>query len=263
MFWLKKAITFCLMPFNVSLGLLVFGVLISTRKKWAGFGRMLTLCGVLLLLLASNRQVGLWLLRPLELQYQPIPELTTNDHLPTNLYACRYIVVLGGGHADTQLLPSTSKLSSYALGRITEAVRLARLLPEATIITTGPAYADLPSHAQILGSAAVSLGVDPQRFVFLENGRDTENEVIMIKAKLGEAPFALVTSAWHMPRAMALMRHAGLNPLACPTNFLTRSNDRFTWSEYLCGLDGLENSTWAIYERLGYQWARLRGLIDE
>jgi len=54
-----------------------------------------------------------------------------------------------------------------------------------------------------------------------------------------------------------------LNPLACPTNFLTRSNDRFTWSEYLCGLDGLENSTWAIYERLGYQWARLRGLIDE
>ncbi len=235
----------------------------SFRQKWAGLGRGMVLLGLLLMVVSSNRQVGLWLLRPLEQQYPPIPEIAVGAELPEKLAACRYIVVLGGGHTDTLSLPSTSKLSSYALGRITEAVRLAWLLPDAKIITSGPAYEELPSHADILGSAAVSLGVDRCRFEFTETGRDTENEALMIKEMIGDAPFALVTSAWHMPRAMALMRQVGLNPLACPTDFHARTNDRFTWTDYLCGLDGLENTTWALYERLGYKWATLRGRIDD
>ncbi|MCF7689061.1 MAG: hypothetical protein K9N01_12265, partial [Cephaloticoccus sp.] len=161
MFWLKKAIAFCLMPFTAGLGLIIFGVILSYRKQWPRLGRTLIVAGVLILGISSHRQVGLLLLQPLEQQYPAIPEFSAGDTLPTTLAACRYIVVLGGGHADVALLPATSKLSPYALARVVEGVRLARLLPEAKIITTGPGYPGLQSHAEILAQRATSLGLDP------------------------------------------------------------------------------------------------------
>jgi uncharacterized SAM-binding protein YcdF (DUF218 family) len=262
MFWLKKAISFCLMPFPASLGLMMAGLWLSRRQGSATLGKVMMLGGLLLLVVMSNRQVGLALLRPLEQRYPAIPEIIVGEPVPANLAACRYIVVLGGGHADAAALPATSRLSVYALGRITEAVRLARLLPRAQIITTGPGHDGLPTHAETLAAAAISLGVAPDRFITLDSGRDTEGEAAAVRTEIGDAPFALVTSAWHMPRAMALMQHAGLNPLACPADFHASTHDRFTWTDYLCGLDGLENSTWAVYERLGYAWARWRGKVN-
>jgi|UniRef100_UPI00404B158B uncharacterized SAM-binding protein YcdF (DUF218 family) len=262
MFWLKKAISTCLMPFPAILGLMIAGLLLSRRKGYATLGKGMILTGILLLVVLSNRQVGLALIRPLEQRYPPIPETIVGEPIPDQLAACRYIVVLGGGHADAAALPATSRLSVYALGRITEGVRLARLLPHAKIITSGPGQKGELSHAETLAAAAISLGVSPDRFIMLDSGRDTEGEAAAIRSEIGDAPFALVTSAWHMPRAMALMQHAGLNALACPTDFHARTNDRFTWTDYLCGLDGLENSTWAVYERLGYRWAKWRGKIN-
>jgi uncharacterized SAM-binding protein YcdF (DUF218 family) len=64
-----------------------------------------------------------------------------------------------------------------------------------------------------------------------------------------------------MPRAVALMRRAGLAPLPCPADFLTRASGDARIGDWLCDLSGLEQSTWAIYERLGMTWARLQGKI--
>lgn len=259
MFWLKKAITFCLMPLQACLALMVLGMIIALRGRHPRFGRALMMLGTLLLLVLSHRQVGLRLLAPLEQTYPAVPELAEGYTLPSELEQCRYIVVLGGGHTDTGRLPATSQLSPYALARITEGVRLARLLPEAKLITTGPGAIGRPTHAEILARAAQSLGVDPARFVYLDQGRDTEGEAEAIRGTVGDAPFALVTSAWHMPRAMALMHGAGLKPYPCPTDFHAKTADTFELSNWLWGIDGLENSSWAIYERLGMAWAKLRG----
>ncbi|MFI5356232.1 MAG: ElyC/SanA/YdcF family protein [Opitutales bacterium] len=259
MFWLKKAVTFWLMPLQASLALLVLGAFLAASRRWATLGRRLLLTGVLLLAVTGNRQVGTWLLAPLERRYPAIPELPAGSPLPADLAACRTIVVLGGGHADDPTRPAASKLSAHSLGRIVEGVRLARLLPHAAIITTGPGEAGEPTHAAILAQAGISLGVDPTRFSLIVDARDTENEALELKRRIGDTPFALVTSAWHMPRAMALMRKAGLHPLACPTDFLTAPQGRFDWSDLLWGLEGLERSHWAIHERLGLWWAALRG----
>ncbi|MCB1103174.1 MAG: YdcF family protein [Opitutaceae bacterium] len=259
LFWLKKAVTFWLMPLQASLTLIALGVWLLLRDRHLRSGKFFTCLGLLLLLTCSHRQVGLSLLGPLERQFPAVPELAVGYSLPPDLERCRYIVVLGGGHTDTGLLPATSQLSPYALGRLTEAVRLSRLLPEASIITCGPGAADRPTHAEILARAAQSLGVAPERFVLLDQGRDTEGEAQAIRGAVGDAPFALVTSAWHMPRAMALMRGAGLNPYPCPADFRAIPPDAFALSDWLWGIDGLEKTTWAVYERLGLAWARLRG----
>ena len=263
LFWLKKAISYWLMPLPFCLALTVFGLLRlgSTRRSKAG--RRLLVTGVLLLLILSNRQVGQALLRPLERQFAPMPEFSAGTPLPAPLAACRAIVVLGGGHGDQVGLAATSQLSSSALARLVEGVRLARALPQATLIVSGPRMGRTgATHASVLAAAAESFGIEAGRILQIDTARDTDDETQAVKQRLSPGePFALVTSAWHMPRAVALMRRAGLNPLPCPADFLTRVKREAHASDWVSDLSGLEQSTWAIYERLGATWAKLQGKI--
>jgi uncharacterized SAM-binding protein YcdF (DUF218 family) len=262
LFWLKKAVAYWLMPLPFCLALMIAGLLLLRSDRWRRLGRGLLVAGVVLLLGLSNRQVGRALLRPLESQYPGLPEMPAGSPLPAPLQACRAIVVLGGGHSDRPGLSANNQLSSAALSRLAEAVRLARLLPDTTLFVSGPAAGGGATHASVLATAAVALGVDPRRIVQIDTARDTDDEAQEIRRRLGPGvPFALVTSAWHLPRAMALMRRAGLAPLPCPADFLTRANGGTRAGDWLCDLSGLEQSTWAIYERLGMAWARLQGKI--
>ena len=262
LFWLKKTVGYWLMPLPFCLALMVAGLLLLRSTRHPRAGRRLLLAGALLLLVLSNRQVGQALLRPLERQYAAIPELAPGAPLPAPLAACRTIVILGGGHADRAGFSATNQLSSSALARLTEGVRLARRLPEATLIVSGPAAGNGAPHASVLAQAAVSLGLDPRRIVQLDTARDTDDEAQELRRRIGPGvPFALVTSAWHMPRAVALMRRAGLAPLPCPADFLSHDDGETHAGDWLCDLSGLEQSTWAIYERLGATWARLQGKI--
>ena len=153
-----------------------------------------------------------------ETRYPPIPELRAGDALPSDLAACRFVVVLGGGHGDTPGRSATNKLSSSALPRIVEGVRPACVLPNARMIVSGPPEGNNPSHAQVLASAAISLGIGADRIRLIETARDTEDESAAVRAIVGDAPIALVTSAWHMPRAAAIFRKAGVNILPCPAD---------------------------------------------
>ena len=262
LFWLKKAVAYWLMPLPFCLLVMIAGLLLLRSDRWRRTGRGLLVTGVLLLLVLSNKQVGRALLHPLERQFPAQPELAAGAPLPAALSACRAIVVLGGGHSDQAGLSANNQLSSAALSRLAEGVRLARLLPGATLIVSGPAAGSGATHASVLAAAAITLGVDPQRIVQIDTARDTDDEAQEVRRRLGPGvPFALVTSAWHMPRAVALMRRAGLAPLPCPADFLTHANGELRAGDWLCDLSGLEQSTWAIYERLGLTWAKLQGKI--
>jgi uncharacterized SAM-binding protein YcdF (DUF218 family) len=258
-FWLKKLLGFWLMPLPVCLALLVVGLGLAGSARRARLGRRLLLAGVALLLLFTNKTVSVWLVRPLEARYPAIPELRADVPPPPALAACRFVLVLGSGNGHSAGLSATNQLSVSALARITEAVRLLRVLPEARLIVSGPAESNHPSHATVLARAAESLGVGPGRIVFIDQARDTEDESLAASRIISDAPFALVTSAWHMPRAIALFRRAGLAPLPCPADFTAHPNDEFHWDDLWWDTASLERSTWAVHERLGYLWIWLRG----
>jgi len=173
-----------------------------------------------LLILFCNKVVSGLLVRPLETMYPPIPELSADQPLPSALAACRYVVVLGSGHADVPDQAATTKLSEAGLARIVEGVRLARLLPAADLIVSGPAVHGNSTHASVLARAAADLGIDPARIQQIDTARDTEDESRAVRALVGDAPVALVTSAAHMPRAAALFQRAGVRALPCPANFV-------------------------------------------
>lgn len=260
-FWLKKAVAFLLMPLPVCAALMLAGLWLLDRpeRERRKRGRRLVAAGLLLLLAFSNHQISVWLVRPLEKQYAPVAEIPPGAAVPAALARCRYIVVLGGGHGEADSLPATSKLSTSALGRITEGVRLLRLVPDARLIVTGPADGDRPSHAAILAQAAVALGAPADRIVKLEQVHDTEDESHAVRSLIGDAPVALVTSAWHLPRAAALFRLAGVDILPCPADFLAKPEDGWHLDALLCESDSLNRSTYAIHEYLGRAWLWLRG----
>lgn len=260
-FWLKKLIGGLLMPLPFCLAFLVVGLgLAHFSKKRARLGRWLAFTGLGLFLMLSNKFVSVRLVRPLEARYAAIPELVASQPLPPQLAACRFVVVLGGGNGNSPGLSATNQLSTSALPRITEAVRLLRRLPEARLIVSGPGDdSGHPTHATMLARAAESLGVEHSRILYIDQARDTEDESQATARIVGPAPFALVTSAWHMPRAMALFRHAGLAPLPCPADFSAHTDDDFYWGDVLPDTSSLERSTRAVRERLGYLWIWLRG----
>lgn len=260
LFWLKKFISFWLMPLPFCLTLLLVGTAYLFSARLHRLGRRLVVMGTLLFALFGNKYVSIALVEHLEQLYPAMPELPVGGPLPAPLAACRDIVVLGGGHGDVAALSATNKLSSSALARIVEGVRLARILPRARLIVSGPGGGPgLPTHAAVLAQAAVSLGLDRSRIVLIDTAHDTEDESERVKALVGGDRVALVTSAWHMPRAAALFRHAGVAILPCPADYSARPDDRFSWGDLSWDAESLMRSTYAVRENIGYLWIWLRG----
>lgn len=258
-FWVKKFVAFWFMPLPFCLLFLISGWLLVRSKRRGRAGWTLLAIGIALLLVLSNKAFSAALIRPLESAYPAIPEFSVAAPPPAALNACRYIVVLGGGHRDAPDVSAINKLSNAARGRLVEALRLLRAEPGAKLIVSGGPDPGGATHASVLAAAAISLGVEPARIIRFDRTRDTEDEVAAVRETVGDVPFALVTSAWHMPRAVALMRHAGLHPLPCPADFSALPAPGFRIRDYTWDTDSLERSTKAVYERLGYVWSRLRG----
>jgi uncharacterized SAM-binding protein YcdF (DUF218 family) len=258
-FWLKKAISFWLMPVPLCLALLACGLALARAGRRPRLGRALVVTGTLLLILFSNRWVSNGLLGSLEARYPAIPELAPGAPVPGPLAKCRIIVVLGGGNSDVPRLPATSQLSSSALGRIVEAVRLLRVLPGARLVVSGPGEPGRPTHASVLAQAACSLGVDRARITLIETALDTEDEAAAVSRLAGGSPVALVTSAWHMPRAAFLFRRDGTAFVACPADFESRPGPAIRLTDLGWDSESLERSTLAVHECLGLLWLRIRG----
>ncbi len=258
LFELKKLLTIPFLPLYFALLSGVVAIIFLYAKRNSHWGRWLALISTGTLLVFSNKAFATMLLGPLEHRYPAIPEIRSGTDLSPELSQCVAIVVLGGGHADAPALSRVNQLSSSALSRIAEAVRLSRVLPHATFIVSGHHTAEI-SHAQVLGEAAVSLGLDPARVVRMDNPRDTEDEIAELSRRLGTAPVALVTSAWHMPRAMELCRHFNVHAVPCPADYMVKLEPLSESGIFVWELEALERSTKAMHEYIGLAWLKLRG----
>ncbi len=124
LFWLKKFVSFWVMPLPFCLTLMAVGLVLLLRPRFARLGRALLLTGLVLLAVLSNSFVSKWLIRPLQARYPAVPELTAGAPLPPALAACRYVVVLGGGNGYSPGVAANNLLASSSISRAAEGVRL-------------------------------------------------------------------------------------------------------------------------------------------
>ncbi len=187
----------------------------------------------------------------LEDQYHP---LTT---LPSNV---NYIVVLGGGSGGRYRYPPNTRLSSASLSRLIEAIRLHRQNLNTTLILSGGRVFGSPAEATVMNNTAIALGIARNHMIVEAGSKNTRQEALRLKSTLQSKPFVLVTSASHMPRAMALFKKLGMHPIAAPTQYLAKQN-RYSLKYYLPSVVSLIHSDIAIHEYIGDLWAKYRGYI--
>jgi uncharacterized SAM-binding protein YcdF (DUF218 family) len=261
LFWLKKVVGYWLMPLPFSLLLVAIGLVLVRLTARRRLGRGLIFAGGAWLLICTNSGIGTWMVRHLEGRYPSQPALSGGAPLPATLARCGFIAVLGGGHTYVPDWPANNQLSPSALARIVEGVRLAHGMPHARLIVSGPLNERVggPTHARMLADVAVSLGISRERIMEIDTARDTEEEAAAIRSLAGDRPVALVTSAWHLPRAMALCARQNIHALPCPADYTAQTDRAIPSDFYKWNLGGLERSTKAVYEFIGATWARLRG----
>jgi uncharacterized SAM-binding protein YcdF (DUF218 family) len=248
MYAFKKFVGALAGPLILALCLLVLaGVLRALGRRRASLWAVIAAAAVAYL--GSIPLVGDALLGALE-QQQPALSAKT-------LPRVGYIVVLGSGYAPRQGVPITGALDPDGLSRIVEGIRLSKLIGSARLIVSGGAPEGQPRSAQGYAVLARDLGVPEDALQVLDTPLDTAQEAQAISSLLKKERFLLVTSAYHMPRAMRLMTEAGAQPIPAPTGQRVDSDANFRWRSLLPSSAGLRKTEQALHEYLGLTLAAL------
>jgi uncharacterized SAM-binding protein YcdF (DUF218 family) len=132
------------------------------------------------------------------------------------------VIVVGGGLATYLQAVKEAKAPAGPGERVVAGIELARRFPNAKLIFTGGGE---PSPV----TAMARLGIAQSRIVVESHSRNTaENASFtarLMTPKPGER-WILVTSAYHMPRAMSCFRAAGFAVEAYPVDYLSRAAAR-------------------------------------
>jgi uncharacterized SAM-binding protein YcdF (DUF218 family) len=260
MFFLKKLVSFLFLPLPFCLGLACVGLILLwfTRRERAG--RIAVTIGVVLLTLLSFRSVSSALITPLENDFHPLLVAgAPGDALDARARDAKWIVVLGGGHTFSRALPPNSELTLTTLARVIEATRLKRLLPRAKLILSG-GFGGSVTHAEVLADTAASLGVPREDLVLEKRTLDTADEAHFISPIVGQDPFILVSSASHLPRAVALFRKQGKDPLPSPADF-TNVASGVSLESFFPTSSSIGKLERASHEYVGWIWSKLRGQL--
>lgn len=205
---------------------------------------VLAAAGGLLIVLSSGKTATL-LMSPLEYMYPRVPD---------NVAPARAIVVLAAYAANDPNLSLSDRPNDSALYRINEAVLLWRRCPDCTVVITGSS-----PTANVMADLLIALGVSHEKVTVDSDASHTAGSAMNVRRALGEAPFYLVTSGGHMPRAMAVFAKAGLHPIAAPTDH--KLPKRVAQAAWALSPFHLECSDLAVHEHIGMMWYRMRGLI--
>ncbi len=257
-FILSKVGGFFALPSDIAASLATFGVvLLFTRFRRTG--RALAALGIVLLLVAGLSPLGNALMLPLEERFPPWDAARG---------APAGIIVLGGAVGpELSAARHTPDLNESA-ERITATAALARQYPQARIVYSG-GNARLVLTGGIEADYAIdlleSLGVARTRVVAERESRNTiENAALskrLAQPKPGER-WLLVTSAYHMPRAVGVFRRAGFPVEAYPVDWRTRGPiDLVLPFESVTA--GLRRTDTAVHEWIGLAAYRLAGRTSE
>ena len=216
-------------------------------------------CGALLYLILLFSPVAEFLMRGLEGHYPPVL-------LPPASPKVDRIVVLSGYGETVPGFPVTSSLSSETVNRLTEGIRMYRLIPGAKLIVSGGAVGR--SRVPVAGLMADFLrqqGVPSDDVVEERKSRNTYENMVEVRKLVGSNPFLLVTSACDLPRAVAVARKLEMSPLPVPASFWALQH----YPARMSAIDGatafftgfahpstarLSRVQWAYHEYLGYVW---------
>lgn len=218
-FWLLVA------PANL-IGIFLFMAVVARVCRWWRGEDTFLIGAFLLLLVFGFVPVGPSLLASLESKYQRPARMPD---------AIAGVIVLGGAF-DTYLsgIHGVTVLNDGA-ERVLDGVALARRYPEATLVFSGGNGRITYRERTEAMDAAIFMKAYPDvagRTRYEDRSRNTQQNaemtLKMLKPEAGQKKWILVTSAYHMPRAVEMYKAAGWPPMVpWPTDYRTKGRADF------------------------------------
>ena len=223
-FYVAKIVWFLAQPSSLIAIALTMGAILA-GTTWRKLGRRLLIAGLAALLICGLSPLSDALIVPLENRFAR-PDLASGGPIAG-------IVVLGGAEDSRANPPRELAGLNEAAERMTEAVALARRFPEARVVFTGGSANLLTKglpEAATMGQLLEALGVAKERTSLESRSRDTYENAVFTKRLVNPGAserWLLITSAWHMPRAIGCFRAAGFAVEPWPVDYRTGGRIEF------------------------------------
>lgn len=255
--FLSKLIPLFFMPLGASLLVILAILLLLFRKRGAAL--LLLVLHVLLLSLCSTPVVSDYLVAKWERRFAPVKagESASADAA----------IVLGGA-VEGPVPPGVEENLGDGVDRLLRASRLYKSGKVERILVSGGnlPWLDVPvPEAEVMKNLLIEWGVPEGAILVEDKSRNTRENAVNARRMLvaGKIEGALlVTSALHMPRAMAVFRRAGVPVVASPTDYLAVDRGPREIMDYLPDAGALRNTTALLREVAGMLYYKLNGWVE-
>ena len=256
---LSKILPYLLFPVSLLLECVLVAWLFGRfgKRKLAA---MFALFGFTQFLLAASPMVASHLIQSLEQRFegrqaQAMPEADA-------------IVVLGGA-LGLPLSPRPGVMLTESSDRVLYAARLYRANKSREVIISGgnvfTQRESVQPEAFYIKQLLIEWGVDEAVISLEGDSRNTRENAVETKKLLeqkGIETILLVTSAFHMARALATFQNVGIKAIPAPTDFRVANYSQPLLLDILPSADALRGTTFALREYLGIVVYAYREWLD-
>ncbi|MEO1589659.1 MAG: YdcF family protein [Cyanobacteria bacterium J06632_22] len=260
--FLSKLLPLLVYPLGLTCLLLVLALVLMGKRP--GWTRGAIATALALLFLSSNQWVAIQVVKSLEWQYRPLQPMPTAD----------VIVVLGGSTYAAEA-PRPWVEVNEAGDRVLYGVRLYQQQKAPLLLFSGGRIDwrnGGPPEAEDMTQIAIAMGVPRQDILQEPKSLNTYQNAVNVKNILRQQQLdrvLLVTSASHMPRAMAIFQKLDIAVIPAPTDYWVSAaklrEGSSTWQGRLINTlpeaEAILRLTRALKEYVGFAVYRLRGWV--
>jgi uncharacterized SAM-binding protein YcdF (DUF218 family) len=216
-------------PSSICFILLLLGVFfIFLKKEKRGF--CFILIGLSFYYLFSITPGADFFLAPLESDFN---ELSISD-----INKAEIIVVLSGGE-KTDLIRSS------------EVFRISNLKNhQPIVIISGTEELSSKNRTSQIEKFFINRGIPAENIIVEDKSRNTKENAREVVKQVKKEPFFLITSAYHMRRAVNEFENLNSNPIPAPVDFRVK-NYHYSLEDYIPNSNNLRKTDLAFYEYLG------------
>jgi uncharacterized SAM-binding protein YcdF (DUF218 family) len=217
-YYVSKFAWFFATPSNLLISLVLLGLGLAFTKRLRRLGLTLALVFTVATIALGLLPIASYIMVPLEERFAPFHD----DGKPVD-----GIILLGGAVEAADSAARGRIVANESAERVLDTIQLAHRYPNARILITGgggTVFGDGTAEAPIIANFLTSLGVNRARIIVEDRSRTTYENAIFSRElnppQEGER-WLLVTSAWHMPRAVGVFEKAGFPVTPYPVDFRT------------------------------------------